>query len=635
MCGIAGIWRQNWYTTPEEIQQMLQALKHRGPDGEGVFIDRGLGLGMRRLAIRDLAHGAQPYVSEDGQVVAVYNGEIYNDQALRSWVAARGHRLRSDADGEVLVHLYEEEGPDFLSRLTGMYALAIWDRRRGELLLARDPLGQKPLYIWDMGRTMAFASEIKAFFGVPEFQPSLDEEALAEYLGHRFVPAPGTLLQGITKLEPGQALLMGTDGRKRRWRYWQPQLINPSLTGNLDDWADRLDAVLKEVARTHLVSDVPLGVFLSGGLDSSVLAALASRAADGPLEAWAATFPANYPGYDESAWAEKVANHVGVKLRTVPVDWIITPERVRELAYVLDEPMADPTVLPLDGLARRASERHTVMLSGEGADEIFGGYAGYGEVASLAPLRRIPAGIRRLWAQAGLPGSGAFRRSLVPVHHRYRGVGFTFSPEEQSALLVPELVHPDRSSEVAGYWHEHAHLMELQAMQGFDVRWFLPDDVLLKADRIGMHHNLEVRVPYCDHQVVELALQIPFALRRQGSFDKRVLRRVGERYLPSQVVYRPKSGFPTPLTSLMSGPLYDLAYDTLTSSRFRSRGWFQVPTVEALLGQLNGQSPAAARKVYALMMLELWAEELVEKGGSRLTREPLMHPTTRRLPGMR
>lgn len=598
---------------------MLEALRHRGPDGDGSFLERGLGLGMRRLAILDVANGHQPYVSEDGQIVAVYNGEVYNYPELKELVVSRGHELRSGADGEVIVHLYEEFGAPFLERVTGMFALAIWDRRRQELLLARDRIGQKPLYVLESDHTFAFSSEIKAFMGMERFQPEIDERAISSYLAHRFSPAPQTLIKNVTKLRPGEALRVKRDGRKERWLYWEPNLEEPASEGSLADWAEQLDHLLREVVVSHLASDVPLGMFLSGGVDSSVLTALAARSHQGPLHAWSAAFPDTYPGYDEFAWAKKVADQYQTPIHRVDVDPTITPDRVRELAYILDEPMADPTVLPLDGVAEAASRENTVMISGEGADEIFGGYAGYGEVQSLAWIRRLPPALRSWWIEHNLKGSGAMKRAGQPISERYRGVGFTFDEVEQAQLLVPGLRHADRTAPIREYWESHRDVSELQAMQGFDVRWFLPDDVLLKADRIGMHHNIEIRVPYCDHQVVELALKIPLALRRARRYDKRVLRRVAERYLPSDVVYRPKRGFPTPLTALLAGPLYDMAYDTLTDPQFKSLGWFQAEAVEGLLGQLAGRSPIAARKVYALLMLELWRQELVVRGNQRLS----------------
>ncbi|MDA8205005.1 MAG: asparagine synthase (glutamine-hydrolyzing) [Thermaerobacter sp.] len=620
ICGIAGIWRRDGLVLEHELACMLETLKHRGPDGEGSFLERGLGLGMRRLAILDVENGHQPYVSEDGSLVAVFNGELYNYPQLKVDLERRGHHLRSHADGEVLVHLFEEYRADLLDHITGMFALAIWDRRRQELLLARDRIGQKPLYILDMDHTLAFASEIKAFLGIDGYTPAVDERMISSYLAHRFAPAPATLLKHVTKLRPGEALRVRADGHRMSWQYWTPDLSEPESDGTLDQWAERLDARLADVVQSHLASDVPLGLFLSGGVDSSILAALVAKGHAGTIKAWSAAFPEHFPGYDEFEWAKRVADLYQFPIQRVDVHPAITPERVRELAWILDEPMADPTVLPLDGVAEAASRFNTVMLSGEGADEIFGGYAGYGEVASLDWIRRIPATVRQWWIAHDFKGSGAFRRAAQPIGERYRGVGYTFGPDEQGGILVPELKEPDRTEAVREYWDTALGLPDLQAMQGFDVRWFLPDDVLLKADRIGMHHNLEIRVPYCDHEIVELALKIPLVLRRRGRIDKRVLRRVGEKHLPKEVVYRPKLGFPTPLTSLMAGALYDVAYDSLTDSRFRARGWFRAEAVESLLSQLAGHNPVAARKAYALLMLEFWIAELVEDGPRRVAR---------------
>ncbi|MCY0906876.1 MAG: asparagine synthase (glutamine-hydrolyzing) [Sulfobacillus thermotolerans] len=617
ICGIAGIWHRERPVQPADLNGMLKAMVHRGPDDEGRFAERNVGLGMRRLAVIDVFHGQQPYYSEDGKIVAVYNGELYNYQSLQTLVESLGHRLNSRADGEVLVHLYEEYGVDFLDKISGMFALAIWDRRTHQMVLARDRIGQKPLYLYELADTVAFASELKSLMYLPDFRFEIDPKMLSSYLAHRFVPAPHTMLKNVSKLRPGEVLVIHGDGRRQRWRYWQPTIRQPESMDQMAYWADRLHGLLVDVVRTHLASDVPLGIFLSGGLDSSIVAAIAAGTLKNPLEAWSATFPAKYPGYDEFGWAQKVASHYAIPLHRVEVDLSITPDRVRELAYILDEPMADPTVLPLDGVARAAAEQETVMLSGEGADEIFAGYAGYGEVQSLARLRQIPAFLRAQWIKRQWPGSNAFKRAMEPMAERYRGVGYTFSPEEQAQLLRPEWRVADRPGAVAEYWASHLALPDLQAMQGFDVQWFLPDDVLLKTDRIGMHYNLEIRVPFCDHEVVELALSMPLALRRFGRQDKRVLREVAKRVLPSEIVNRPKQGFPTPLTDLLAGPLHDIAWDTLASPTARSHEWFEGARVRQLLTDMGPGHGTTSRQIYALLMLELWSEEMGSRALSR------------------
>ncbi len=618
MCGIAGIWRKDRAVGAADLTGMLGSMVHRGPDDEGQFTERNIGLGMRRLSIMDVAMGKQPYYSEDHAVVAIFNGELYNYPALKALVEAQGHRLRNHADGEVLVHLYEEYGTGFVEKISGMFAVAIWDRKRRRLVLARDRIGQKPLYLWEQADQLVFASELKALVAAPGFQAAIDTEWIPAYLSHRFVPAPHTLLKNVTKLRPGEILVMHADGRRQRQIYWEPNIVDPQNAYDITYWADRLDGLLNEVVTSHLVSDVPLGIFLSGGLDSSLLAALTAKNLDRPISAWSAAFPESYPGYDEFAWAKKVADAFGLPLHRVEVDLAITPERVKELAYVLDEPMADPTVLPLDGVARIAAQSQTVMLSGEGADEIFAGYAGYGEAASLERIRQIPRSWRRLWAAQGWPGSKTLARAEQPMAERYRGVGYTFSTDQMSRLLMPGISSADRPDIVEEYWSQHAAISDLQAMQGFDIKWFLPDDVLLKADRIGMHHNLEVRVPYCDHEVVELALSIPLALRRRGREDKRILREVARRHLPGPVVHRPKQGFPTPLTTLLGGKLSEIAWDTLMGTRASERGWFQPQAVERLLNAMGPDQPNVSRQVYALLMLELWVQELVENGSQRV-----------------
>ncbi len=589
---------------------MLSALAHRGPDDEGSAVDQGLALGIRRLAVRDIQGGRQPYRSEDGSIIAVFNGELYNYAELAATVRTHGHCLRSRTDGEVLVHLYELEGYQFVKSLRGMFAFAIWDKGRQRLLLGRDHVGQKPLYLLEAGSTLAFASEMKALSTLNEYTGTCNPDHLAAYLGHRFVPAPNTMVQGIRKLCPGEMLVIDSDGPPRSWIYWQPPMQGSMHLDSIEDRRDELDALLRDTVETHLDSDVPLGLFLSGGLDSSLLAALAAQKSRPSLTAWVAYYPTRSTRYNEMTWAEEVARRFGLQLRRVEMDWAVSPERLSELAYVLDEPMADPTMIPLDVVAQAASEAQTVMLSGEGADEIFAGYAGYGEADALRRMRRIPRAFRRWWVEQGWYGGPALSRSLQPLWHRYRGVGFTFSPDEQEGLLRPEYCLSDRSPAVQAYWENARTWPDLEAMQGFDARWFLSDDVLHKADRIGMRHGLEIRVPYCDFRVVEFALALPASYRRVGRVDKWLLRQVARSYLPRTITARPKQGFPTPLTDLMTGTLSGFVREVLTDPGARIREWLQPHAVETLLSRLAPGAGATARQLFVLLMLELWAQEM-------------------------
>ncbi len=605
---------------------MLAVLAHRGPDGEGRFAEHGIDLGMRRLAVRDVEHGMQPYRSEDGQIVAVFNGELYNYPALRRHIEQQGHRVNSETDGEVLVHLYEIYGSDMLTHLRGMFVIALWDRRTQRLLLARDHMGQKPLYVAELGQSVAFASELKAFYALTGFEPVVEPAYLSTYLAHRFVSAPNTLLSGVTKLEPGEAMLLHAHHRRQRWHYWQPAMAEPTVDISGQDWAERLDKLLTETVADHLTADVPVGVFLSGGLDSSLLTALAVKVAGHPLEAFTAVFPRHFEGYDESEWAQRVAAAADIRLNRVDVSETITPERIGQLAHILDEPMADPTALPLDGLARAASRAVTVILSGEGADEIFAGYAGYGEVLSLGRIKRIPALLRAAWMALGLPGAGAIERSFGSISQRYRGVGFTFDFFAQQALLRAEWRQSDRTDTMQRYWEQAQALSELQAMQGFDLRWFLADDVLVKSDRIGMHYSLEIRSPFCDYRVVDFSLSTPLALRRTGRQDKVLLRRVARAHLPESVVYRPKQGFPTPLTRLLAGPLQAMAWDVLTDADAEIHEWILPAGVRNVLQAMAPDNPTASRQVYALLMLELWLKNVRRRAARPFTRQaPVIH----------
>lgn len=626
MCGIAGILSQDGSLHEGQrraVEHMLGLLAHRGPDDAGVFLAPSLGMGAVRLAILDPAEGRQPYASEDGRVVAVFNGEIYNAPGLRADLERRGHRLCSRTDGEVIVHLYEEHGPAFLRQLEGMFALALWDERRRELLLARDPVGIKPLYLWQAQGTVAFASEAKAFFALPGFLPAVQAELIPAYLAFRFVPGPHTLWPSVTKLSPGTYLRLRPGREPVAGGFARPW---PALGAySMEEAAEHVREVLREAVRSQLASDVPWGVFLSGGLDSAGVTALAREASAGPLLTFSLGFRVPGAEDEEFAAAARMAQEVGAEHHEIVVSHVDLAERLQRLALVLDEPVADPTALSLDLLAEAAAAKVRMVLTGEGADELFAGYPLYRQPQALAPLERIPAPLlrgasrvlSRLWGPHA-PGRALLSRLQHPAHLRYFGAGQSFAPWEIEELVAPELLQqagekghaPLQVLErlMAGVRTGHA----VDDMLRLDLMTWLPDDVLLKVDRVTMSYGLEARVPYLDTRVLHTALALPASLKLARGGDKQVLRRALSPVLPPGWEHRPKRGFPAPITRLLTGPLREFAYDVLRSAPARERGYYRAGAVDAWLQAMDRGRPGAARRVFTLLVLELWAEAFTQ-----------------------
>jgi asparagine synthase (glutamine-hydrolysing) len=611
VCAIAGVWGTSRGEGRGRVMAMLQHMAHRGPDGEALVDGPAGTVGMNRLAVLDPAGSVPPYRSEDGSVAVVFNGEIYNHRALRDELKTRGHLLPDGSDGTILPHLYEEYGLAMFERLVGMFALAVMDRRRGELHLARDRLGIKPLYLWRRGHTVRFASELTAFAAWPDFPPPVREDRLAHYLACRFVPGPDTLLAGIQKLEPGTVVTVAVDGRMRRRTWWTLPLAPAPRRVSARHAEEEFRALWRDVVRDHLQADRRLGFFLSGGLDSTLLAA-ARPSPDAILPALVLGPGHHGPSYDERHAAAAVAEATGLSLETAPLE-DPTPEDIRAVVRHLGEPLGDPTVLSFDRLARAArAAGWTVALSGEGADELFFGYPHYREafwLDALAPaarwFARTPIGARYL-AGSG-PGAGRLRAALATPAAYYRGVGVTFPRPElvgasslEALPLLPDAFGTARESR-----------SRLDQMRAFDICWFLPDDTLLKCDRLGMRYQVEVRVPYLDHRVVEWAWRHPPALFLTPWASKRLPRRAA-RSLLGTAARRPKRGFPTPLGRWLAGPLRPFARDVLESRAFRERGWVDPRAVDRLLAGVRPEGSAAGRQVWALLALALWAEDVAQ-----------------------
>jgi asparagine synthase (glutamine-hydrolysing) len=593
---------------------MNAKLAHRGPDSEGAFVDGGAAIAARRLSIIDLQTGDQPLATEDGRIHVVQNGEIYNYRELRAELEARGHRFSSSGDTEVIVHLYEQHGLDFASRLRGMFALAIWDGRERQMILARDRFGIKPLYYRLTRGELRFASELR-----PLPRGEIDPEALAAYLAFNFVPAPYSIFRGTRKLPPGH-LLVWRGGEIHIDRFARPR---PAAEDELRDepagvLIEELRARLRDSVRAHLVSDVPVGVFLSGGVDSSLLAALAAQEASEPLRTFTIGFEER--SFDETACARSVAERYGTDHKEL----VLRPEPellLRALAEVFDEPFADSSALPTYLVSELASRDVKVCLSGEGGDELFGGYYTY-SADLLAPKIGPLARLARPFAEL-LPSSDArvsfdykakrfTRAAHLPPLERHHGWKEIFSPDLRAELAGspaasdPVDLYRARFGETEG-----AEL--LTRLQDVDLGIPLVDDLLVKTDRSSMAHSLEARVPFLDTIVTGLALALPRRLKVSGLSKKILLRRAAEPLLPREVVHGKKRGFSIPAAAWLRGELEPFAREVLAPGTLKSQGFFAPEVVARLLDRHVAHKEDLSRQLWGLIAFTLWYEGQVER----------------------
>jgi asparagine synthase (glutamine-hydrolysing) len=627
MCGFAAFHDETG-RTPERawLAAAASSLRHRGPDDEGLFLEPGVGLAFRRLSIVDVATGHQPLSNEDGSVWIAYNGEIYNHQALRRELEAAGHRYRTQSDTETLVHAYEEWGPAFLRRLEGMFALAIWDRSRRRLFVARDHVGIKPLY-WTRtaGGTFACASEIKALFAFPGVERRADPDAVVQHLTLRYAAAPRTLFAGIHKLPPGHALCV-EHGEPRLERWWQPR-YEPKTALSERDALVEVESRLTASVKSHLMSEVPLGALLSGGVDSSLVVALMSRLQNRPVQTFSVGFDAPGP-YSELPFARRVAEHLRTEHREIVVGAADLARELPTLAWHQDEPLSEPAAIPTCMVSRLARETVTVVLTGEGGDELFAGYPKY----AVEPWARRIAGLPVALRETLLGGlvdrlPFAFRKLQVVA----RSARFRDEPERLAAWFAG-FVGREREELLAGGLAPHAAsgvepfrraLADssasgaLDRMLDVDVRVWLADDLLVKMDKMSMAASVEARVPLLDLPLVEWAMRLPDEHKLKGLEGKVLLKRLARRLLPAEVVDRPKVGFTVPLSPWFRGELKDLLADTLLSPRCMNRGWFEPEALRATVeDHLSGRRDRA-RELWTLLTLELWHHTWIDGDGAR------------------
>src|SRR6266403_3129981 len=569
MCGIVGIFNFDPQRPVGEdlLRVMNVTITHRGPDEDGFYLNGPLGMANRRLSIIGLKDGRQPIANEDRTVWTVFNGEIYNYPDLRRDLEARGHTFRTSTDTEVLVHLYEEHGEDFVRELNGMFAIALWDDRRRRLLIYRDRLGEKPLYYVRTGKRLLFASEIKALLRDPAVDRTVDPAALYDYLSFQYNPRRETIFRGIVRLKPGTMLVVSADGVSER-TYWELP-VSADAPRSEDEYLEALRALLRDSVKRRLLSDVPLGAFLSGGIDSSVVVGLMSEVLVEPVKTFSVGFKVA-GGYDESTHAERVARHFGADHHTLVVESMDVEHLLPRTVYSLDEPVADFAAIPTFLVSEFARRHVKVVLTGEGADELFAGYEHYRLAAMLARYQRLPGGVRRFLSALGAVAPPRLAKALaagaLDSLAGFRLVKSVFRPAELDGLLSGDVraqlngvaVQPD----FARIFARAGDLDPLNRYLLADLATCLPEDLLMKVDKMSMSVSLEARVPFLDHRVVELAAGMPSTLKwRRGG--KYILKRLAAGLVPQDIIERPKHGFRLPLDRWFRAELRPMAEDLL------------------------------------------------------------------------
>ena len=642
MCGICGVLNFGPSTDAVDVptlRAMADSLQHRGPDADGYYIspDRQVGLGFRRLSIVDLVTGDQPMSNEDDTIWLVYNGEVYNHAAHRPSLEARGHRFRSRCDAEVILHLYEEFGPDCVHHLRGMFAFAIWDGRTRQLLLVRDRIGVKPLYHAVAGQSVVFGSEIKALFNHPGLEPRLSESALSLYLTFAAVPAPHTLFEGVEKLPPGHRLIVdATTGERRLERYWQPlpDDFERSSRRDPEEYVERLEQLVRESIGLRMMSDVPYGAFLSGGVDSSLNVALMAELADRPVSTFSVAIEGDADS-DELTFARDVARRYGTQHHEVVIGEQDFIDYVPELAWHQDEPLADPVCVPLHALSEEARRSGTrVIQVGEGSDELFSGYTSYALFTDFhrrvwQPYQRVPRALRQAAAAVAERMLSLDRADVMAraadAGELFWGGAVPFYDSYKRRLLISDADgHAGRA--VAGLYADVdagiPGASQLDRMIGIELRQRLPELLLMRVDKVTMGSSLEARVPYLDHKLVEFALAIPSSVKYRDGVTKWVLKRVAERVgLERELVYRSKRGFCGSATNMLSLRLLQHAEQQILSSDF-ARSRFDLGFVRRLFDEQRTARADHNYRIWTLWNLVAWHACWFEGARSR-RREPI------------
>lgn len=630
MCGICGKlnFDRGARVSRDTMQAMADSIRHRGPDDEGFYLRGEIGLGFRRLSIIDLGGGHQPIANEDESIWIVFNGEIYNYQELREFLLSKGHKFRTHSDTEVIVHLYEELGEGCLERLRGMFGFAIWDSRRRSLFVARDRVGIKPIYFYHSSRSLVFASEIKAILADPEVTPEVQPGLIDRGLTFNYLPGEETLLKGLRKLSPGHYLL-AKDGEVKIRQYWD--LEAPLSTLTLKEAEERLSEMLEEAVRLHMISDVPVGFLLSGGVDSSAMLCIARGKTDRPLHSFTVGF--SEPGVtDERPYAKLAAKAYGTDHHEMTISSKDFVNFLPQYVWHMEEPVCEPPAVAMFYVSQLARNFVKVLLSGEGGDEGFGGYQVYRNVLWLerfkSVLKPVKGGVSRglLWANSRLKSDriGKYAPLLDQPFESYYSGGatnsFNFFVESAGEIYTPDfalLANEERSRGVADRFFARSRNGDLvNRMLYVDTKTRLVDDLLLKADKMTMASSVELRVPLLDHKILEFAASLPGSYKVRGFTTKYLLKKVLRSRVPREILDRKKVGFPVPYNSWLRNEMRDWIRDLLLDRVSLQRGYFTQRGIEQLLSENASRGGSYSKEVFSLAVLELWHREFLEGRGA-------------------
>ncbi len=627
MCGIVGTVNNNSRQVMREtVEKMNRCIVHRGPDEDGFYLKNNVGLAMRRLAIIDLKGGQQPIFNEDRTKAIVFNGEIYNFQELREDLEKRGHKFYTNCDTEIIVHLYDEHGAECVNFLRGMFAFAIWDETDQSLFIARDRLGKKPLlYSHQPNGDLIFGSEFSALLSHPAVSREVDYEAIDEYLSYLCVPAPRTAFKQIRKLEPAH-WLRWKNGKIEMQRYWLPD-FSKKIKISETEAVEETTRIVREATRARLISEVPLGAFLSGGVDSSIIVALMAEASANPVKTFSIGF--DEADFSELKYAKMVAEHIGAEHH----EFIVRPDALEILPLLVEhygEPYADSSSIPTYYVSRETRRHVTVALNGDGGDESFAGYERYMGMKAAESYHRIPGFVRKSLIEfpaSLLPNSKKHRSRLrsakrfvesasLPTIDRYFRWMSAIAPNLKSELISENFrrnLNGTKPSDALDYWFERANGADIIDKTMFvDQMTYLPNDLLVKVDIASMANSLEARSPFLDHKVIEFAATLPADIKVKKADTKTLLKKVAANLVPREAIYRRKMGFGVPIGAWLRGEMRDFMRENLLSEKFANRGLFDQKKIENLITEHQNQIRDHATPLWTLLMLELWFQRFID-----------------------